>query len=468
MEEKLPENQSYFVLDAITQKREDILSLTGMMTSDRRSVDKYLGADMVKARDHYFMLQKAYEMLVGDLGETRLSLMEIGENDLAAYAGALAAQLAGFNLMTPDYSALAAVLRAFAEKLPVKETVNASVIARCMNAVRMGFYPTDLHNIELILRGIAFPKDAVTNLLDPCCGEGAALKKLAVGNNCFTYGVELDEGRANKAQETLHRVGFGSFFHSRINHDAFHAVLLNPPYLSVLTEGGNRARDEKRFLIDAIPYLTAGGLMIYIIPYYRLTPDICRILCDNFENVSVHRFTDAVFKRFNQIVVMGTKIRRIDGSEQADAMAELAYRKDGIPCISEIAEGRYALPAQPKPVALFKGAVFNKQELARQLKQSKSLESLLTAKSLAQTMRRPPLPFTFAQLGLVGGSGLINGLIDCDYPHIIKGRIVKEVITEATENRSRKGELMSAEIKEKVINRMIFNLLTPEGFKALA
>jgi hypothetical protein len=165
---------------------------------------------------------------------------------------------------------------------------------------------------------------------------------------------------------------------------------------------------------------------------------------------------------------MGTKIKKIDGSEPAHALAELAYRKDSIPRITEIAVHRYQLPSKPKKVEIFKGAVFNEAELARQLKQSKSFDGLLTAKSLTQGIRQPPLPFTFSQLGLIGGSGLINGLIECDYPHIIKGRIVKEIITDSTENLNREGERVSTTIKEKVTNKMIFNILTPDGYKALA
>ena len=300
-----------------------------------------------------------------------------------------------------------------------------------------------------------------------CSGEGRALKKLAVGNNCFTYGVELDEGRANIAQKELHRVGFGSFFHSRISNEAFHAVLLNPPYLSVLTEGGGRARDEKRFLIETVPHMMFGGLLIYIIPYYRLTPDICRILCDNFSDITVHRFTDDEFGKFSQIVVMGLRIKRINGSEQVDALAELAFRKNDIPCVTEIEEARYALPAKPKKVEIFKGSVFNKAELARQLRESKSLDSLFSAKALTQDVRQPPLPFTFSQLGLIGGSGLINGLIECDCPHIIKGRIVKEKRVRTEENANSKGDLMSTTQTETISNKLIFNLLTPKGFMSL-
>lgn len=468
MEETTRESQTHYALAALAAKRQAIVKLAAAMTSGRAKVESHMAADRTLAHEHYAALKEAHARLADEINECRPHLAETGSDGLAAHAASLAASLAGFNLMTPDYGPLTAAMRGFADSLPAKDTADASVIARCMNAVRMGHYPTDLGNIGHIMRGIAFPDGTVTNLLDPCCGEGAALKKLAVGNNCMTYGVEIDEGRAEGAQRELHRVGIGSFFHSRISRDAFHAILLNPPYMSVTTEGGGKTRAEKRFLIESIPHLMPGGLMIYIVPHYRLTPDICRILCDNLTDITVHRFTDDEFKKWGQVAVMGRRIKRTDGSETARALADLACRKDAIPVIAEIAENRHALPAAAKKVDIFKGAVFNLRELARQLRQSGSFDGILAKKPPAREMRRPPLPFTISQLGLIGGSGLINGLVECDSPHVIKGRIVKETLTESTENHDGDGRLTSTEITEKTVNRMTFSILTPDGFKSLA
>jgi hypothetical protein len=338
-----------------------------------------------------------------------------------------------------------------------------------MNAVKMGHYPTDSVNLAHIMKAIVFPNGVVTNLFDPCCGEGAALKQIAVGNNCFTFGVELDESRALAAQDELHRVGIGSFFHSRISHKAFHLVLLTPPYLAVMTENGGRTRDEKRFLVESFPYLMKDGLLIYIVPYYRLTPDICRILADNLAAISVHRFTDAEFRKFNQVVIMGTKKERGDGLAEAAELSERAHIPQNIPRVTEIEEVLYSLPAREQKVALFKGAVFNERELARQLKNSAGFESLLAVKSLSDTVKQPPLPFSVGQLGLIGGSGLLNGLIECDEPHIIKGRVIKTVMRgESTPKRNAKGDLVSTEITETTGNKMIFGILTSRGFKSLA
>ena len=184
-----------------------------------------------------------------------------------------------------------------------------------------------------MLRGIQFPEGVTTNLLDPCCGCGKALRQIAQGNNCYAYGVELDESRAEEAQTRLHRVGFGSFFYSRISREAFHLLFLNPPYLSVLNESGGKSRHEKRFLIESFPALAYGGLLIYVIPYYRLTPDICRVLVDNFSDLTVWRFSDAEFKKFKQVAVFGVRKRKAQDLQDTLWLERYAENPAAIPSL---------------------------------------------------------------------------------------------------------------------------------------
>lgn len=290
---------------------------------------------------------------------------------------------------------------------------------------------------------------------------------MAQGNNCYAYGVELDESRAEEAQTRLHRVGFGSFFYSRISHEAFHLLFLNPPYLSVINESGGRSRHEKRFLIESLPTLMYGGLLIYVIPYYRLTPDICRILVDNFEDLSVWRFTDSEFKKFKQVAIFGVRKHRNAELQDTLWLEQLACSPASIPTLEKIDEGRYALPAQPLQVNTFKGERFNQKELEQQLRKSNSFAQMMHRSELDSGAKRPLLPLSISQIGLIGGSGMINGLIECDTPHIIKGRIVKVVRTESEEKFSASGNHLGNEVKETITNKMIFNVLTPNGFKAL-
>ena len=64
----------------------------------------------------------------------------------------------------------------------------------------------------------------------------------------------------------------------------------------------------------------------------------------------------------------------------------------------------------------------------------------MNAKSdLDRTDKHPLLPLSIGQIGLVGGSGMINGLVECDTPHIIKGRIIKVKAEEREEKYDRMG-----------------------------
>lgn len=281
------QSQRYYVLERIGELREQIPQAMQAMVVFRARIEKYRQTDMSAARDTYDALRRVRDDLTQALADVQPLLMELESYALATMAGQLLRGFKGFDLMSTGYRPVYDAVCRFAQQLPEKNTVNAATIGRLMNNVKLGYYPTDPDSIALMLQGISFPEGMTTNVFDPCCGCGKALRQIAQGNNCYAYGVELDESRAEEAQTRLHRVGFGSFFHSDISREAFHLLFLNPPYLSVLNESGSKARHEKRFLIESIPHLLYGGLLLYVIPYYRLTSDICRILCDNFENISL-------------------------------------------------------------------------------------------------------------------------------------------------------------------------------------
>ena len=444
------DEQQFYASERLKDCQHMILRMAQSLVVQRARVEKARSAGLAAARDAYSDLQEVRGYLLEALSDVRPCLMEVEEYKLAAAAGQLHAGLAHFDLMSTAYKPVYDALCGFAGSLPVSGTTNAAVVGRLMNNIKLGYYPTDPDNIALLLRGIQFPEGVTTNLLDPCCGCGKALRQLAEGNNCFAYGVELDESRAGEAQTRLHRVGFGSFFFSRISREAFHLLFLNPPYLSVLNGSGGQSRHEKRFLIESIGHLTYGGLLVYVIPYYRLTPDICRILMDNFEALSVWRFTDGEFKRFKQVAVLGLRKRRETEPPDTLWLEQYAVSPASIPSISDLPEHRYALPAYPLEVTTFMGERFNQKELEQQLKRSNSFQQLMARSELDNDVKRPPLPLSIGQIGLVGGSGMINGLVRCNFPHVIKGRIVKVIRTETEEKFSAEGKHLGSEIRETI------------------
>ena len=431
----------------------------------RKRLEKYKD-NKRRAREIYTDLKQQYNRLLGAISTAALALLEAEMPDIADYSVKLSRSIEKFNLMTPDYSKLCAALNGYLDKLP--QTTNAAIIGRLMNVVKVGYYPTDQEHVRHISRGIVFPENFTVNLLDPCAGCGTALRTLAQGGECNTYGIELDRHRAEEAQSQLNRVGIGSYYHSRVSHEAFHLMLLNPPYLWTMTEGGNNTRSEKRFLVDSLCHLMIGGVLIYIIPHHRLTVDICRILCDNFDDITVWKFSGEEFKRYKQVAVMGVRCKRRDGTGMVAELAALAMEPDKLRELSDLPEGRYLLPATAKKITVFNGAEFNVHELAEQLNRSTSFSRLFEKNKLDSSHKRPLLPLNLGQVGLIGGSGLINGLVECDTPHIIKGRIVKENVVNSEENLNAKGMLTSTTVCETRSNKMIFNLLTPQGFISLS
>lgn len=186
-----------YALERLRGLQSEVPRLTQAMVLCRARVERHRNTDLAAARDDYNDLQSARKQLAGALGEAQLLLMEVEEYTLAANAGQLKEGLLGFNLLSNTYRPVYDALNSFAAQLPVDGTTNARVVGRLMNNIKLGYYPTDPENIELILRGIQFPEGVTTNLLDPCCGCGKALRQIADGNNCYTYGMELDSARAD-------------------------------------------------------------------------------------------------------------------------------------------------------------------------------------------------------------------------------------------------------------------------------
>ena len=457
------QQQTAFCLKEIAESKTLILNLSAGFPKIRAAYEKYKGTGLKREYDSLVDLRRAVKRLLEEFPALVLRLNEYGDSELSKTTERLYGVLKKFNYIgTADYSKLCMALESFANGLPTADhNINTAKLAHLMNRARMGYFPTDLSHVKMLKDAIVFPGEPV-NLIDPCCGEGIALQAFSKGIQARTYGIEIDEVRGEEAGRRLQRVGFGSFFHSRISLNAFQGLWLNPPYLSVPSENGTR-RLEKSFLADSMRLLQVGGIMIYIIPYYRATPDVCRVLCENFTDLRVHKFIGKEFERFKQVAIIGRRIERREAEKMAKKLSEYMLDADKIPPITDLPKDCYEMSAATKKVELFKGAVFNVSELAEQLKKSPSTQRLFEDRTLDNRKLRPLLPLNLSQVGLVGASGMMNGLVECDTPHIIKGRIVKEKKTKIGVEDD-KGKTA---IREITSNRLIFNVLTPTGLKLL-
>ncbi len=110
-------------------------------------------------------------------------------------------------------------------------------------------------------------ENKTTRLFDPCCGEGAALAYLgsalaAKGARVKTYGVEIEENRAEAAAQHLDHVIQGDFRRLAMSHRSISLILANPPY----DNAGGEASLEKTIIRRCLPYLAEGGALALVIP----------------------------------------------------------------------------------------------------------------------------------------------------------------------------------------------------------
>ncbi len=93
--------------------------------------------------------------------------------------------------------------------------------------------------------------------------------------------------------------------------------------------------------------------------------------------------------------MLGLRRKPTEDDETADRLGAQTLTPEKIPCVTELEENRYALPAVTKTVEVFRGERFNEKELERQLTRSGSLTRLLSEKSAldsAEKSRFCPFP----------------------------------------------------------------------------
>ena len=187
-----------------------------------------------------------------------------------------------------------------------------------------GYYPTPERVVDLTADLIHTPngnyyRNAETiRILDPCCGAGDALERLAQNLDrpnsmpIETYGVELHRDRAEEAEKRLHRTLASDLFQTSIANGAFGMLLLNPPY----DWDSEDKRVEHAFLTQTTRYLAESGLLVFIVPRQRLSYS-ARYLSTHYGRMQCWAFPDPEREVFDQVVVFG--YRKTDPVPDANA-----------------------------------------------------------------------------------------------------------------------------------------------------
>lgn len=298
--------------------------------------------------------------------------------------------------------------------------------------IKMGYYPTPLSVVEMLRSYMAFPEEAFS-VIDPCCGMGKALAALISGTQGKSYGIELDEARADKAKKLLFKVAKGAVEAAKISHEGFSINFLNPPYDDDSgTDVLKTQRKEKVFLKRTFEYIKKGGVLIYIIPQNRLTEDVVKILVYRFRRLRAYRFPVGEYEAFSQIVVMG--IRKDIPSVDKDEAERLSYYWDHTlepPELTVSPEPVYIVPPTPNP-ALFRSGIIDPEELLQDIGRSSLWDRVKETgvrREAASATARPPIPLHKGHMGMALVSGALDGCVGKgNNLHLVKGRVVKDTV----------------------------------------
>src|SRR5262249_35186076 len=135
-----------------------------------------------------------------------------------------------------------------------------------------------------------FNAEPGARLLDPCAGEGAALKALQdalAGSEAYANELDSVRSAACKALFGPLRTIQGDLYRLRASNAAFSLLWVNPPY-SWDTAGRDKRR-EFDMLSHAWKWVQPGGYVAWCVYAHHVTKRAAQYLCKWAEQVDIWR-----------------------------------------------------------------------------------------------------------------------------------------------------------------------------------
>ena len=297
-----------------------------------------------------------------------------------------------------------------------------------------GFYPAHEEAIAFAASFMQAPVGEKFAILDPCAGEGTAIRQLGELLGCqpmLTHAIELDDNRAEAIHAALpdaHVLAPADVFGCRVSCGSFSFIWLNPPF--DYSYGGRRVEDQ--FLWRATEWLMPSGVMALVTPedVVEEYSDARQYFGRFYENVTVVPFPEA-HRPFNEVIVFGHKRSRPEVDRSRDLKAW--------DCVQASKDFRYQIPPGNGP-RLFQKVQPTEPELERMLNSS-PLRSYLNSPPVAP-VPSPPLPLGIGHVALLLSSGHLDGVVrpQGKLPHVVRGTSRKHsFISDVTDTENQDG-----------------------------
>ncbi len=306
-------------------------------------------------------------------------------------------------------------------------------MSRLISIEKGGYYALPDTHLPA-LASLFAPSTHDGKLLDPCAGEGRALKLLAEAWNLKPYANELDNGRAAECQRLFGPIQavHGDLYQLRASTGGFVALWCNPPYTWDVT--GRDKRRELGMLKHSLKWLQPDGYALWCVYAHHVTPEAAGYLTTRCSRVDLWKLPGLHLGEYVQVVVVARLGQpAVDPAARALELVELA-RSGNMPELTVQDTPRYEFPRPaPRKTFLFAPKVIS-PEIALQAARdsgaqfSSGFTALLEPLVIAEEVR-PVVRPRGRQLALILAAGMFNGLVlDTD-----KGRSAVRSTVESTE-----------------------------------
>ncbi len=315
-------------------------------------------------------------------------------------------------------------------------------MARATSTAQGGYYAFPPEHLPHIAN--LFAPAPKARLLDPCAGEGEALKILADSLKMTPYAIEIEPNRAEECKKLFGKNALqADMVHTAISPEGIQLLWCNPPFTF---EGAKPLeRREENMLFHSLRWVQKGGYVIFISYNHHLTFSLLHQLSKHTESMELYRLPEKHFGEYVYTVLIA-KIGHHDYPQDlANHYIELAKTPDKIPHISEATDKR-TLPT-PKPLKQFEfhKTVVSLGEIQQALNTSGA--DLQTAFRLALSPKStgmdvtPPMRLKRGHLITLIAAGLFNYItIDTDEGNAMIRSVVRYVEEKVSEEARENNE----------------------------
>src|SRR5882672_6334678 len=278
--------------------------------------------------------------------------------------------------------------------------------------LKLGYYPLPLPEAHRLKAHLSFPAEPYA-ALDPCVGDGSAFHTLIEQSAALRYGIELDAYRTEQARKLGIEVLQADALEVQCRVDSLSFLYLNPPYDFEIGKTDN-LRMEVVFLRHTGRWLMPRGVLFFVIPQRQLAR-CARTLAEHFEEIRVHRLTEADSVKFDQIAVLAKRrprehrLRDKELESHSFQLEALSEQQDLAP-LPDTAEYQYPIPPSQPATFVYRGLPLD--EIEDKLVESSAYRQIkrILLRERGAVRGRPLTPLHGGHVGLLCTAGMLNGV----------------------------------------------------------